>query len=242
MASLGLALAACAGPFGAASEQAPEASAFLVVRSNVRDDVAHIDGRAVGSTGPRAHAVSPGRHSVRVSKPGYADWETSLELAADETRTVKARLVRRANRAGGSPEPSWDDTIAFLRERLRDHWGGGEPPTGFTVSDEGVAVFRVRNPVDPAVWHHYSVDLREMDVALRDYAPEVVNLSCAAGTPCIRERLCRSGGCFRESRSARQEWIFADGGQGVKVQKALDHLIGLARGRPVPANNLDDLF
>ena len=66
--------------------------ARLIVRSNVSGDTVTIDGKSVGSTGPNAHRLAPGKYRLRVEKKGYQPFETHIRLAAGEQETVRAKL------------------------------------------------------------------------------------------------------------------------------------------------------
>nr|VFJ96524.1 MAG: WD domain-containing protein, G-beta repeat-containing protein [Candidatus Kentron sp. LFY] len=66
--------------------------AQLVVRSNILGDTVTIDGKVVGSTGPDAHALTPGKHTVRVEKVGYESSETIIQLVAGEEKIVRTTL------------------------------------------------------------------------------------------------------------------------------------------------------
>nr|VFJ55039.1 MAG: WD domain-containing protein, G-beta repeat-containing protein [Candidatus Kentron sp. FW] len=69
------------------------APARLVVRSNVAGDTVTIDGQMVGPTGPDAHELAPGEYKIRVEKPGFQPFETTIQLTAGDRETVRARLV-----------------------------------------------------------------------------------------------------------------------------------------------------
>ena len=52
-----------------------------------------IDGSYVGNT-PSLIKLKPGRHSIRMTLPGYAPWERSIETAAGESRNFAAILEK----------------------------------------------------------------------------------------------------------------------------------------------------
>jgi len=52
-----------------------------------------IDGSYVGNT-PSLIKLKPGTHSIRMSLPGYAPWERSIETAAGESRNFTATLEK----------------------------------------------------------------------------------------------------------------------------------------------------
>ena len=86
-----------AGPEGPAPSggepPAPSAQqAVLTVRSNVLNDQVYIDGAAKGSTRLDLE-IDPGSYLVRVEKAGYDPFEQRIELAAGESRVVRAQLV-----------------------------------------------------------------------------------------------------------------------------------------------------
>ena len=78
-------------------------SSALVVRSNVGGDTFHIDGHEYGATGPGAIRLRPGKHSVRVSKPGYEDWSAVITVGEGEREIVHAELERKQESHRRSP-------------------------------------------------------------------------------------------------------------------------------------------
>jgi serine/threonine protein kinase/TPR repeat protein len=65
----------------------------LIVRSAFVDDQLFIDDKPMGSTGSTVHRLEPGRHRIRVVKPGYQPFESQVELAAGSPlRTLRAEL------------------------------------------------------------------------------------------------------------------------------------------------------
>ncbi len=70
---------------------APRRLAMLTLRSNVRDDQVFVNGEPKGSTRLDLE-LEPGRHAIRVEKPGYVTYESELNLAAGESRTIWAKL------------------------------------------------------------------------------------------------------------------------------------------------------
>jgi hypothetical protein len=102
-------------------------SASLVIRSNVHGDEVAIDGIVAGPTGPHAHSVVPGRHTVAVSKQGYETWEGKIEVAADETAVVRAVLSRPNDRRVS-------EIIDWIRGKIRSH--GRVRGRGINISGE----------------------------------------------------------------------------------------------------------
>nr|VFK14709.1 MAG: WD domain-containing protein, G-beta repeat-containing protein [Candidatus Kentron sp. LFY] len=81
-------------PDGAFAHPTPlSKTARLIVRSNVFGDTVTIDGNPVGPTGPDAHALAPGEHTIRVEKPGFETFETRVRIVAGGEKTVRARLL-----------------------------------------------------------------------------------------------------------------------------------------------------
>ncbi len=81
--------------------------AYLTVRSNVVSDVVIIDGSAVGSTGPTAHELEAGAHTVRVEKAGFEPFEERVSLPMGERRTIRAELAPRPTQMVQVPEGSF---------------------------------------------------------------------------------------------------------------------------------------
>ncbi|MFQ5415926.1 MAG: PEGA domain-containing protein [Myxococcota bacterium] len=234
------ALLACAS---APPEAPANPAASVVVRSNVYGDLLSIDDQVMGPTGPTAHTLAPGRHAVVVDKAGHSRWKTVIDLEPGESRTLRAVLEPLETAAAERPASgaTWSDTVAFVRDKLRDRWESGDPPADFDVSDEGVMAFRLRNPADPSVWHHYTVDVRNLAVSPDDLAPSVVSLECRS-TPCIHQETCHDGECVGGRPVARQSWFLSDEVDGEKVARALAHLIALALQRPPPTQPVGELF
>lgn len=65
----------------------------LVVRSNAADDRLRIDDRDVGHTGPRAHRLAVGDHTVRVDKPGHRPFEAHVRIVPGGTVELRAELA-----------------------------------------------------------------------------------------------------------------------------------------------------
>nr|VFJ93116.1 MAG: Formylglycine-generating enzyme, required for sulfatase activity, contains SUMF1/FGE domain [Candidatus Kentron sp. LFY] len=70
-------------------ESLPEES-YLVVDTDVPGGIFHIDGNPVDATGPMFHALSPGRHEVRLKTRGRELMGTEITLAAGERHTLYA--------------------------------------------------------------------------------------------------------------------------------------------------------
>jgi len=86
--------------------QPPSEKATLTVRSNVTGDTVYIDDSPYGPTGPRALELAPGEYRVRVEKPDYEPWETTIALAAGEQRTLNASLVPPATAVTAYSSPA----------------------------------------------------------------------------------------------------------------------------------------
>lgn len=63
------------------------------MRSNVSGDTVTIDGRTVGPTGPEAHELAPGKHTIRVEKAGFEPFETRVTLTAGGEESIPAHLT-----------------------------------------------------------------------------------------------------------------------------------------------------
>ncbi|QEP41956.1 DUF1566 domain-containing protein [Ectothiorhodospiraceae bacterium BW-2] len=75
------------------------AQAYLTVRSNVSGDTVWIESRAVGPTGRHAHPLTPGSYTIKVTKPGYSDWQQQVTLGRGERETLRAVLVKQETKA-----------------------------------------------------------------------------------------------------------------------------------------------
>nr|VFK34955.1 MAG: Formylglycine-generating enzyme, required for sulfatase activity, contains SUMF1/FGE domain [Candidatus Kentron sp. MB]VFK77064.1 MAG: Formylglycine-generating enzyme, required for sulfatase activity, contains SUMF1/FGE domain [Candidatus Kentron sp. MB] len=67
--------------------------ARLIVRSNISGSTVTIDGKAVGLSGPEAHQLTFGKHTIQVSKPGYEPFEQRITLSAGEEKTLQITLI-----------------------------------------------------------------------------------------------------------------------------------------------------
>lgn len=64
----------------------------IVVRSNLLEDAVRIDGREVGPSGPTAHEVAPGRHTIEV-RSGSGEQSRSRQVTVERGRTETVRFV-----------------------------------------------------------------------------------------------------------------------------------------------------
>ena len=81
-----------------AARPAPVAtSGSLVVDSRPAGALVTIDGRPSGSTPVTLTAVAPGRHTVRIERPGYRTVTTTVDVKAGERARVAARLEGGSN-------------------------------------------------------------------------------------------------------------------------------------------------
>jgi hypothetical protein len=75
------------------------ATARLRVRVEPPDAVVFLDDRFIGTAGEigslsRGVSVSPGRHTVTVSRPGYKDRTLQIEVDANDTKEIDVTLTR----------------------------------------------------------------------------------------------------------------------------------------------------
>jgi len=63
-----------------------------------------VDGKAVGVTPLRGHALAPGRRRVELALEGHATWSSTIEVTAGETGRVDVRLSPLP-KAAPTPEP-----------------------------------------------------------------------------------------------------------------------------------------
>lgn len=114
----------------------------LVVRSDVTGDVLRIDGQAVGSTGPEAHALAVGSHEVSVEAEGRSPWRAEIEVGDGERITLYARLpapapaetapanVTRTAPTTEAPAPRGPTAPSGVPPQPRPALEGSEPRTG----------------------------------------------------------------------------------------------------------------
>jgi hypothetical protein len=84
--------AAPAGP-NTVVPASPDAVASVQLSSNPAGAEITIDGSYAGNT-PSLIKLRPGTHSIRMTMPGYAPWERSIETAAGESRNFAATLEK----------------------------------------------------------------------------------------------------------------------------------------------------
>jgi hypothetical protein len=63
----------------------------MVVKSNPDSADISVDGSYAGST-PSTLRVQPGRHAISIDKSGFKTWQRNINVTADETITVDAKL------------------------------------------------------------------------------------------------------------------------------------------------------
>jgi hypothetical protein len=85
-------------PAPAAPAASVAASGRLVVDSRPSGAMVTVDGRPSGNTPVTLTAVAPGRHTVRIERPGYRPVTTTVMIKSGERARVAARLE------GGSHE------------------------------------------------------------------------------------------------------------------------------------------
>ena len=86
---------------------------WMVVRSNVAEDTLSIDGKEVGRTGEKKHALPAGEHEVRVEKKGYETWEGIVQVQPGQVLGIRPRLERAAS---ARPKPRRPEVAAAPRE------------------------------------------------------------------------------------------------------------------------------
>lgn len=67
---------------------------WVVVRSDQQEDTVSIDGRKLGPSTDRQHALPVGEHEVRVEKEGYETWEGVVAVAPGQVVGLRPRLAR----------------------------------------------------------------------------------------------------------------------------------------------------
>jgi|GEM_PF-723083 len=91
----------------------------LTLRSNVNGDSVRIDGRQYGATRLDVR-LKPGEHKIKIEKPGYEPYETTVELVSNETiRGVLRKINRVSSRPTVvTPKPvgrNWTDPITGIQ-------------------------------------------------------------------------------------------------------------------------------
>jgi hypothetical protein len=86
-------------PSGETRRESGRAGARLRARVEPADAVIFLDDRFIGTAGEigslsRGVSVSPGRHTVTVSRPGYKDRTVQIEVEEDETEEIEVTLSR----------------------------------------------------------------------------------------------------------------------------------------------------
>jgi len=77
---------------GRASPAPADTAGSLVIDSRPTGATVTIDGRRAGVT-PVAVTTLPGRHSVRLERPGYRAWATTIDMQAGARARVAGSLV-----------------------------------------------------------------------------------------------------------------------------------------------------
>jgi len=123
-------------------------TAQLTVRSNVSGDTVTIDGNPVGPTGPTAHQLAPGEHTIRVEKAGFEPFETTIRLAAGEQETVRARLKKLAPVSIPIPAPDYANwrVLRKIKAHSGDRGGAICRPNCTVFAPDGRTLLTVRIP------------------------------------------------------------------------------------------------
>jgi formylglycine-generating enzyme required for sulfatase activity len=101
----------------ATAPMGPQHQAMLVIRSNQNDDVAWLDGEALGPTRQEVQ-VSAGRHLVAVTKEGCQPEQRWIEVEAGHSETVRFELECGASAHGPRfVGEVWTDPVAAIRFR-----------------------------------------------------------------------------------------------------------------------------
>ncbi len=79
--------------------QLPEVTSEIKLEVNPNRAAVFVDGVFVGHVAEfggvgRALLVTPGKRKVKITLPGYQDFETDIELAANQKSTIKTDLVK----------------------------------------------------------------------------------------------------------------------------------------------------
>jgi PEGA domain len=100
----------------------------LVIQSKPGAHV-FVDGTQMGTTSAQGRlrlSLSPGKHSLRVTLAGFADWSGSAMLVAGQTSLRTAALTPSQNLQAGakSAGPSLAETLNFMSQALASDGGG----------------------------------------------------------------------------------------------------------------------
>jgi hypothetical protein len=77
----------------------------LSAKSEPKGAKVYLDGKMVGSTPFEGQDLSPGAHTVRITKDGYQTWERDVTVKAEETVEFVARLKRAQGGLVAKSEP-----------------------------------------------------------------------------------------------------------------------------------------
>ncbi len=91
---------------------APTPTAFLLVAVNADDAEVRVDGELVGRSPLPALQLSPGRHVVSVSRPGFRPGSRAIELGGDGARLDFALEFDPEQAAQLEAEPEGEDTVS----------------------------------------------------------------------------------------------------------------------------------
>lgn len=96
----------------------------------------YVDGQYIGTT-PASYGTTTGNHDVRVSLSGYADYQTSVSVRANQTSRIAASLqpLRRTGTVSFTSSPSGADVYVNGNHV-------GRTPTGRVTFDEGTYTAR----------------------------------------------------------------------------------------------------
>ena len=95
----------------------------LLVECTVGDALVYVDERAAGSAPATAGGLAPGRHEVRVVRPGYRTWRSSVPVVAGDTTRVRAVMESDPLYRAGRPPKTWASALAWSSTGLAVAFG-----------------------------------------------------------------------------------------------------------------------
>ncbi len=102
-----------ASPSSPEAPIAPTAAIGVVEVRAIEGAQVEIDGTVVGNAPHRAE-LSPGTHTVKITAPGYAAWEETIEVGSGDNPMIDARLKPAGKRKPGATKP--DPSVAAPAE------------------------------------------------------------------------------------------------------------------------------
>lgn len=136
---------------------------WLSVRVNEGGASVDLDGKPLGTTPlPVLVRVASGSHALRVAKPGFTPFEAKVDVGADATATVDAKLVAQATMGHVVVHASGNEPLRVLVDGVdvgATPWEGDLPAGPHTIGGRSSSAVAEAQRVDLTAGSRTSIDL-----------------------------------------------------------------------------------